>query len=309
MAAIYGVTDQGFVLKRLSDILTDMTTALSAIQDPVTGEYVNLVDENDPFVQMMNATADQIATCWEQLQLCYNQFDPMNASGAGLAGLVQLNGLFKQLNETDTALRLRRQQQTSATSSRQVDAIYAAVVGVPDVNYCRVYVNNTLIADSRGLPGKSIAVVVVGGDDEAIANAIFNVAPADAELYGSTTVNIVDSMGSVYAVAFSRPTEVPITVAVTTTITDTTAWPSNGDTAIKTNIVNFAIYGLSPYIGIPPGKSVYFTQLYTPANAVPGHDVQSIAIARTGAPAAANVTIDWNEVATFDQANITVTHV
>ena len=34
----FGVTPQGFVLKRLADILADMQAALAGVQGPVTGE-------------------------------------------------------------------------------------------------------------------------------------------------------------------------------------------------------------------------------------------------------------------------------
>ena len=91
----YGVTDEGFVLKRLADILTDMKATLSSVVDPVSGEALtpDLLNENDPLIQMVNSLSDQVAVCWENLQLAYNQFDPLKATGAGLSGTVQLNGL------------------------------------------------------------------------------------------------------------------------------------------------------------------------------------------------------------------------
>lgn len=100
----YGITDSGFVLKRLADILTDMQTVLATIQDPETGEYLtaDLADENDPFVQEVNSVADAISACWEQLQLAYNQFDPLKATGAGLSGLVQLNGIKRSAGAAST---------------------------------------------------------------------------------------------------------------------------------------------------------------------------------------------------------------
>ena len=94
----YGVTDTGFVLKRLSQILSDMVSILSTVQDPISGEALtlNLTDENDPLVQIINAHSAALSESWEQLQLAYNQFDPLKATGAGLSGLVQLNGLRRR---------------------------------------------------------------------------------------------------------------------------------------------------------------------------------------------------------------------
>lgn len=106
MATTYGVTDQGFVLKRLNDIRNDMATALSTVQDPVSGEYLtpDLNDENDPLVQIVNSLSDQLSACWEQLQLCYNQFDPLKATGRGLSGLVQLNGIRRKAGTYSTVV-------------------------------------------------------------------------------------------------------------------------------------------------------------------------------------------------------------
>ena len=95
--ADFGLTDTGFVLKRTVDIQSDLLVALSSITDPETGEPLTIVlsDENDPVAQIVNALADGLGVCWEQLQLVYNQFDPLKNSGAGQSGTVQLNGMTR----------------------------------------------------------------------------------------------------------------------------------------------------------------------------------------------------------------------
>jgi uncharacterized phage protein gp47/JayE len=100
----YGVTETGFVLKRLYDIRNDIISRLSAIQDPTTGETLtpNMADENDPLVQIVDAVSDSLSEAWEQLQLCYDQFDPLKAIGAGLSGLVQLNGIVRNAGSRTT---------------------------------------------------------------------------------------------------------------------------------------------------------------------------------------------------------------
>ena len=73
MSVSFGISDQGFTLKRLADILSDMQTAFSTVQDPATGEMLtlNLADENDPLVQAVNSVSDALSLAWEQLQLCF----------------------------------------------------------------------------------------------------------------------------------------------------------------------------------------------------------------------------------------------
>ena len=100
----YGVTPEGFVLKRLADIRQDMVDALSTVVDPVSGEtlIVDLSDENDPLVQIVNSLSDEVAVCWEQLQLAYNQFDPLKATNAGLSSVVQLNSIIRRAGTPST---------------------------------------------------------------------------------------------------------------------------------------------------------------------------------------------------------------
>lgn len=129
--ATFGITDAGFTLKRLADILGDMVGQLTTITDPVTGETLttDLANEDDPLVLEVNAFADGLAAAWEQLQLVYNQFDPNKATGVALSGLVQLNGLRRkagsystvQLTVTGTAgLSIAEGQQVSPMDDSSV---------------------------------------------------------------------------------------------------------------------------------------------------------------------------------------------
>ena len=100
----HGVTSTGFQVKRLADILEDFRVKLAAVEDPVTGETLapDLADENDPLILQVNAFADALAVCWEQMQIAYNQYDPLKATGAALSGLVQLNALTRKAGTKST---------------------------------------------------------------------------------------------------------------------------------------------------------------------------------------------------------------
>lgn len=303
----YGITPQGFVLKRLSDIISDLDAKLSQVQDPVTLEKLILTDENDPLVQLRDALADGLAACWEQLQMAYNQFIPTLSSGAALSGLVQLNGLIRQVGELDTTLRLRQQSETAGTGYIQIMAIYAAVAAIPGVQFCRAYQNRTLVTDSRGIPAKSIAVVVVGGDPSAVATAIFTKAGADVGFYGNTMRTCYDTLGVAYSVSYITPVPVPITIQVSLTQVND-QWPQDGADRVKTALIAYAQYSQAPNIGLYPGASVIPSQLYSPVNSVPGHSVNSILVSRDGSvPVSTPTAIAWNEVAQLTAENITVT--
>jgi hypothetical protein len=77
--------------------------------------------------------------------------------------------------------------------------------------------NNTTavsIVVAFGRPGKSFEIVVEGGDDTAVATVILNSKPAGIQSYGTTTVQVFDVFNNPYNISFSRPTAVPIYVAL-----------------------------------------------------------------------------------------------
>jgi uncharacterized phage protein gp47/JayE len=93
----YGCTPTGFIPKRLADIVADRKAALEAIVDPVSGESLQ-IDENDGSVisQMMLICAEAEADCWQALAAVAVQFDPLRNTGEGQSGTVQLNGILRR---------------------------------------------------------------------------------------------------------------------------------------------------------------------------------------------------------------------
>ena len=209
--------------------------------------------------------------------------------------------------ESDAELRLRQQVSTEATSYRQVEAIYSAIVALEGVKYARVYVNATDTTDARGIPAKEIGPVVVGGDDDEIAKAIFLRAPISVQGYGSTSVTLFDNQGFPYVISFSRPTDIPVYVRMTCTKTSE-ALPTTYDSEIKAAIVDYADYSNEATRGFYPGEDVYASRLYTPVNTVPGFQINSLEISDDGVTwVSTSLSINFNEVATFDPDNITIT--
>jgi hypothetical protein len=74
-----------------------------------------------------------------------------------------------------------------------------------------------------GRPPHSFEIVVEGGSDQAIAQAIYGSEPAGIGSYGSTTVQIFDAFNNPINISFSRPIAVPIyvSIALTTDIYNT----------------------------------------------------------------------------------------
>lgn len=91
----FGMTPQGFVPKRLADVLESLNEKIADITDDTTGEKPFVNESADSVLgQFTQIIAEEISICWENAYLASQQFDPINASGVPLRGLVQLNGII-----------------------------------------------------------------------------------------------------------------------------------------------------------------------------------------------------------------------
>lgn len=230
--------------------------------------------------------------------------------GGGWTGATNIATISEsQTAETDEQLRARQQRSTALTSYRLIEAIYAAAMNVPGVIYARAYQNaSTYPVDSRGIPYKEVALVVEGGADNDVANALFLRLPTGQIGFGTTTVPLTDIQGLVYPISFSRPNDLLIYISLTITLVDRNVFPDDYANQIANNIVQFAEYGgegLSD--GFPPGTNVVYTRLYTPINWVPGFSIVSMYIGTSANPTGtSNIAVAWNQVARFDVSRITV---
>lgn len=117
--------------------------------------------------------------------------------------------------ETDAELRIRRQASLQRRGSSNVNAIRADILAVAGVEFCTVLENDTDAVDGNGLAAHSIWVVALGGDNDAIAQAIFDTKGGGTGTNGAVSVAIIDDAGNPHTIRFSRPTDIAITTDVT----------------------------------------------------------------------------------------------
>lgn len=221
-----------------------------------------------------------------------------------------------RLAETDTQLRQRRRRSTYAPAASPVEAVYSNLSNVTGVTFARVYQNNTLVTDSRGIPGKSVAAVVVGGEDLDIAYSLLERTGIVAQFYGDESLTLYDLQNEPYDVRWTRPDPVDVYVTAEIRITNVATFPVNGPEQMRENIIAYAAGG-SPALGIddgfgdigfPPGSLVIQSRLYTPLNYVPGHQVVSLNIGLVPDPTTEDsIQIDWNKYPRFLPENIVIT--
>ena len=91
-----GLSETGFELKRLNDILEEQRIlASSTFQDLVTAGDVVDTSDSSTIGRLINLFAPAYAKTWEQLQLLYSAFDPNTAAGVALDNIVQYGGLTR----------------------------------------------------------------------------------------------------------------------------------------------------------------------------------------------------------------------
>lgn len=179
--------------------------------------------------------------------------------------------------ESDESLRVRRAAAARVRKSRATDpAIEAALLDVRGVSSALVKSNRGFATDSDGIPGKSFNSLVIGGNDNEIAQCIYENQPAGIQSYGNTSVNITDSHGIEQQISFSRPTPMYLWVKVTYSLYDEEAFP--GQDVVKNALVEWAEkeYTL--------GKDIISTRINQGLYDVPGIGVATCAVAVTDSP-------------------------
>lgn len=150
-----------------------------------------------------------------------------------------------QLVESQAAFETRRYQSVALNGRSTTAAVYARVAEVNNVIAAYVTDNKTNVnktVDGYTLSPHSIYVAVIGGDDDDIAEAIYNSVSAGCDYNGNTTVNVTDpNTGAVEAVTFMRPTQLPLYVKVT--IQDDGNLPDGYEKIVRQAVYN-NFYGL-----------------------------------------------------------------
>jgi len=88
----YGVTPAGFVVKPLSECLSEIQAAVQA----TFGQNQQVADPAGPWGQLCGILADRESEIWDMAQEVYASRDPDQATGAGLQALAAITGTFAQ---------------------------------------------------------------------------------------------------------------------------------------------------------------------------------------------------------------------
>jgi uncharacterized phage protein gp47/JayE len=202
--------------------------------------------------------------------------------------------------ETEPQFRERYDKSVAKGGSSTIESIRAALLELPGVKDADVDENEDLNTNERGIPGKSIAPFVYGGDDVEIAQTIFSTKTGGIRSWGSIQIPVVDSMGKQHIIGFSRPIEVPVWVRIT--LTRNATYPADGDAQVRKEVIKY-IGGRdtdgTEYDGLDMGSEVVLYKVIAAAGSVPGIDDLVVELSTDGTNySISNIPIDTTSIAT-----------
>ena len=204
--------------------------------------------------------------------------------------------------ETDAELRMRRELSLSLNGFGTINAIRAKLLNLPGVIAVSV-IENATKETVNNLPPKSFECLVTGGDDQTIAQTIWDAKGGGIETYGAISMTVKDSEGSDQIIKFSRPVYVYVYADITL-VKDNDVFPMNGDDLIKTKIVDQITK-----LGV--GYDVLYQSLYASVYSIPGVSGANIVVGGSlteNKPALSsnNIIIDRTQIVKTDLTKITI---
>ena len=222
--------------------------------------------------------------------------------------VTNVNPIMNGVNtETDQELRDRYEDSLSTGGASTLESLRASLLGVSGVQTVLIEENDTM-TELNGIPPKSFSALVYGGSDQDVAEAIYSVKPAGIRSFGTTEVDVQDSIGGTHTIGFERAEVVQIYVNVTLETNE--FFPVDGLERVRTNIIKY-IGGIDEdetvYNGLGLGDDVIFTRIISAAHAVQGIDDVTVQLGTTEDQAGtSNIAITNRQVALTDSGKVVV---
>jgi len=200
-----------------------------------------------------------------------------------------------------------REQIEGVNNGGGIANIETEIQNVTGVRAATVFENDTM-AVVDGMNPKSIKVIVLGGSDEEVGEAVLANKPGGIETMGAVVVNVPDSSGRLKTVKFDRASEVAVYVRVDIKRGD--AFPADGKARVELQLVRY-IGGTDAsgqvYAGLGMGDDVVFSRLFGAVYSVTGVEDVNIEVSTNGTTwSGGNITIDDAEVAQTNSVRIEV---
>lgn len=149
-----GISDQGFTIKRMTEILSDLRAeAVTLFQDMTSPGDVVDVSDSSALGRLIALVSPGYADLWEAAQQDYAAFDPNTATGIALDNLVALGGITRQEQTFAVA-------QVVLTGDTGTTVVFGATVG-SSVSSTQWTLVAPVTLNSLGISGASFTPLVV----------------------------------------------------------------------------------------------------------------------------------------------------
>lgn len=215
--------------------------------------------------------------------------------------------------EDDAAARLRRENELRAPGAGAADAVRARLLRVGrgtlnPVTAVTLFENVTDVVNGDGVPAHAFEAVVQGGDDAAVALALWQAKPLGIRTHGTTAVTVEDAAGAPQVVRLTRPTQLALYVSAT--VEKGPDWPVDEDAEdvlVERIKVSLASYNAQLSLGERAVRAFLFGLVRVAGDTVIS-DVPALTLGTSPSPSGtANVTPGSRQVVQLDTSRIVVT--
>lgn len=173
-----------------------------------------------------------------------------------------------------------------------------AIKSVRGVVYENIQQNSSPNTTSSGIINNGVSITVMGGNEDAIALAIFNSVSEGIMTSGDIVKTVKDINGFGHEVRFSRPKVKPL--QITMSLITYPDFPNNGNARIKQAIVEW-------FNNLNVGEDIHYSRLYQPINSITGFAVKNLKFGyKGGTLSLEDIIINHNEIATISAEDINI---
>ena len=245
---------------------------------------------------------DQDISCYFSSDQVYS-FTSQLTNGYAIPALSVVNVLGSDINfsalinlepgtpgkprETDAELRARRKDFLQQAGQVTNSGMKQKVLSVEGVTECYIIENDTSSVDDDGRPEHSFEVYVSGGEDNEVAQAIYDskpigIKPVSTSSTASRSGICTDVNGADKVIDFSSPSGLLIYVYIEITYNDFFPKPTaTGLDGIKQDVINYIAENYE-IVDVGFTKTIYPHSLYTPINLTQG--IASLEVKITSTP-------------------------
>lgn len=225
VAALTGTDRRGAQKGRVPLVLTvaaGATVPAGSVADVLTqpsNRWVTLTDAVNTTGGALNVTVQAEQETAGPLPAAATTISHIATPVSGWTAVTNLEAASPGLDaETDPELRRRAEDELQGAGTAAAEAIRAAISRVPLVSEVVVWENTGDTPDTDGRPPHSVEALVTGGDDAAIATALWRAKARGIATIGGVTVAVADALGAEHTVHFTRPMTVNVYTRVDVTV-------------------------------------------------------------------------------------------